>query len=162
MEEIKRITSFTVNHERLRPGFYVSRRDGDVNTYDLRTRTPNAGDYMDNISMHSVEHMFATFARNSQYAEHVIYFGPMGCRTGFYFLMRDVSDREAYELTKEILEKVLEYEGPVFGASPMECGNYRELDLGAAKRECRRYLDALTAREESLGSKADVLFKYEE
>ena len=83
---LNRIASFTVDHDRLEPGIYVSRRDGDVTTYDLRTRKPNAGDYMDNRTMHSVEHMFATFVRNSEIRDSVIYFGPMGCQTGFYFL----------------------------------------------------------------------------
>lgn len=158
MESITKIASFTVNHEKLRPGFYVSRRDGDVNTYDLRTRVPNAGDYMDNLTVHSVEHMFATFARNSEYSERVIYFGPMGCRTGFYFLLRGVTDSEAYFLTKRVLSEILDYEGEVFGKSPLECGNYRELDLGAAKRECRRYLSALEERERA--GMCD--FRYEE
>ena len=76
MKEIKQITSFSVDHDFIVPGFYVSRRDGDVNTYDLRTRRPNCGDYMDNLTMHSVEHMLATFLRNSEYSDRVIYFGP--------------------------------------------------------------------------------------
>ena len=90
---MKRIASFTVDHDKLGPGIYVSRRDGDVTTYDLRTRKPNAGEYMDNRTMHSVEHMFATFIRNSEIADSVIYFGPMGCQTGFYLLTRDVPDK---------------------------------------------------------------------
>ena len=80
---MERIASFTVDHTKLKPGIYVSRVDGDVTTYDLRTRTPNAGDYMDNVTMHTVEHLFATYVRNSRIGKDVIYFGPMGCRTGF-------------------------------------------------------------------------------
>ena len=83
-----RIASFSVDHDFIVPGMYISRIDGDVTTYDLRTRKPNSGDYMDNVTMHTVEHMMATFLRNSAIAGDVIYFGPMGCRTGFYLLVR--------------------------------------------------------------------------
>ena len=92
MNDIQRITSFTVDHDKITEGIYVSRIDGDVVTYDLRTRIPNAGDYMDNLTMHSLEHMFATYVRNSEIGDRVIYFGPMGCRTGFYLLMRGSTD----------------------------------------------------------------------
>ena len=143
---LNRIASFTVDHDRLEPGIYVSRRDGDVTTYDLRTRKPNAGDYMDNRTMHSVEHMFATFVRNSEIRDSVIYFGPMGCQTGFYLLTRDVPDERVLEIVKDVLRKILAYEGPVFGASRKECGNYRNLDLGDAKRECARYLEILDGK----------------
>ena len=138
-----RIASFAVDHDLLEPGIYVSRRDGDVTTYDLRTRKPNAGDYMDNRVMHSVEHMFATFIRNSDIADSVIYFGPMGCQTGFYLLTRNVPDEKVLETVLDVLKKILAYEGPVFGASRKECGNYRNLDLEDAKRECARYLAVL-------------------
>ena len=141
-----RIASFTVDHDLLTPGIYVSRRDGDITTYDLRTRTPNAGDYMDNRTMHSVEHMFATFVRNSEIRDRVVYFGPMGCQTGFYLLTRGVPDEEVLAVTKDVLGKILAYEGPVFGASRKECGNDQNLDLGDAKRECARYLAVLTSK----------------
>ena len=91
MKEIQRITSFSVDHDKLIPGIYISRVDGDITTFDLRTRTPNAGEYMDNVTMHSVEHMFATYVRNSEIKDDVIYFGPMGCRTGFYLLTGGMS-----------------------------------------------------------------------
>lgn len=140
---IERITSFTVDHDLLTPGIYISRVDGDVTTYDLRTRTPNAGSYMDNAAMHSVEHMFATFIRNSAIASSVLYFGPMGCQTGFYLLVRDEKPETVLAAVRETLEKILAYDGPVFGASRKECGNYRNLDLALAKAECRAYLDVL-------------------
>ncbi|MGN1082235.1 MAG: S-ribosylhomocysteine lyase [Candidatus Avispirillum sp.] len=149
-----KIASFTVDHDFIRPGMYVSRTDGDTVTYDLRTRRPNAGDYMDNITMHSVEHMFATYARGGRLGERVIYFGPMGCRTGFYLIMRDRDRRDDYEYVKETLEKIIAHDGEMFGASPKECGNYRELDIEAAKREAARYLRALKEREEA--GKADL------
>jgi S-ribosylhomocysteine lyase len=140
---MERIKSFTIDHNLLEPGFYISREDGDVVTYDLRTRKPNAGDYMSNLAMHSVEHMFATFVRNSRFASDVVYFGPMGCQTGFYLLVRNQKPADVFAVTKEVLEQILSYEGPVFGASAVECGNYRNLDLAAAKDECRAYLKVL-------------------
>lgn len=140
MEKIK---SFQINHNILEPGFYISREDDNVITYDLRTRKPNAGDYMDNATMHSLEHMFATYSRNSAVADKVVYFGPMGCQTGFYFLVKDLAPVEVFELTIEILEDILAYEGPVFGASAIECGNYANLDLSLAKKEAAKYLEVL-------------------
>ena len=157
MKEIKQITSFSVDHDFIVPGFYVSRRDGDVNTYDLRTRRPNCDDYMDNLTMHSVEHMLATFLRNSEYSDRVIYFGPMGCQTGFYLLMRDTTNEEAYALVKDILKKTIEHDGKMFGDTRKECGNYKDLSLESAKLECERYLNALVEREKA--GKAD--FKYD-
>ena len=138
---MNRIASFSVDHDYIVPGVYVSRIDEDVTTYDLRTRKPNTGDLMDNASMHSVEHMFATFARNSSMGGRIIYFGPMGCQTGFYLLVRDADNREVLELIRTVLGQILEYEGEVFGASRKECGNYISLDLSKAKAECARYLE---------------------
>ena len=143
---MERIKSFQINHNILEPGFYISREYDNVITYDLRTRKPNAGDYMDNATMHSLEHMFATYARNSAVTDKVIYFGPMGCQTGFYFLVKDLAPVEVFELTKQILKDILDYEGPVFGASAIECGNYANLDLALAKTEAEKYLAVLTAQ----------------
>ena len=143
METIK---SFQIDHNKLAPGFYISRQDGDIITYDLRTRKPNAGDYMSNIAMHSLEHMFATFARNSDIAEDVVYFGPMGCQTGFYFIVKNQDPRRVFDLTKEILEKIIAHDGEVFGASAVECGNYKNLDIMEAKAECERYKKVLDAQ----------------
>ena len=154
---MKKIASFTVDHDLLDPGIYVSRVDGDLTTYDLRTRKPNGGDYMDSTTMHTVEHMFATYVRNSEIKDSVIYFGPMGCRTGFYLLMRDTTNEEAYALVKDILKKTVDHDGKMFGDTKKECGNYKDLSLESAKQECARYLTALIERE-NLG-KAD--FKYD-
>ncbi len=143
MNTPQKIASFTVNHDYILPNIYVSRIDGDVTTYDLRTRVPNKGDYMDNITMHSVEHMFATYVRSSNIGKSVLYFGPMGCRTGFYLLVRDADNLTVLEVVRDTLKKIISHEGEIFGKSRVECGNYLELDLECAKAECRRYLAAL-------------------
>ena len=140
---MERIKSFTINHDILMPGFYISRVDGDITTYDMRTRRPNMGNYMSDLTMHSVEYMFATYIRNSEIADDVVYFGPMGCQTGFYLLIRNADDKQVFEITKKVLQEILDHEGPVFGASAVECGNYRNLELAAAKEECRTYLEVL-------------------
>ena len=131
---MERITSFCVDHDKIGKGIYVSRIDGDITTYDMRTRIPNAGEYMDNVTMHSVEHMFATYVRNSAIGERVIYFGPMGCRTGFYLLVRDTPKEVVRDTVLDVLQKIVAHEGAMFGQSRKECGNYRELELSAAKR----------------------------
>ena len=146
MNEIQRITSFTVDHDKITEGIYLSRIDGDVVTYDLRTRIPNVGDYMDNLTMHSLEHMFATYVRNSEIGGEVIYFGPMGCRTGFYLLVRAMPHERVLTIVKDVLAKIIEHDGAMFGASQKECGNYRELSLDAAKTEAARYLEKLNSK----------------
>lgn len=143
MENIAKITSFTVDHTKITPGIYVSRIDGDITTYDMRTRKPNAGDYMSDLTMHSVEHMFATYVRNSEIGDSVIYFGPMGCQTGFYFLARGLDPETVLRVTKDVLRRIIAHTGPMFGASEVECGNYRNLSVDAAKAEAARYLDIL-------------------
>ena len=144
---MNRIKSFTINHNVLVPGFYISREDGDVITYDLRTRKPNAGDYMDNARMHSLEHMFATYVRNSEMGEDVVYFGPMGCQTGFYLLVRSAqSPKEVFAMTKKVLKQIIDHEGEVFGASAIECGHYENLSLEAARMEDKLYLEVLEAQ----------------
>lgn len=153
MKEVKKIASFEVNHNLLREGIYVSRIDGDITTFDLRTRVPNAGDYMDNLTMHSLEHMFATYVRSSEIADKVIYFGPMGCQTGFYLLVRDAENGEVLEVVKRTLNRIINHDGDMFGQSAIECGNYKNLDLTAAKLEAKRYLDILESKENN--------FKYE-
>lgn len=141
---MNRIKSFTINHNLLMPGFYISREDGDVITYDLRTRKPNAGDYMDNATMHSLEHMFATYIRNSEMGNEVVYFGPMGCQTGFYLLVRNSrSPKEVFAMTKEVLRQIYDHKGEVFGKSAIECGHYENLSLAAAKAEAATYLAVL-------------------
>ena len=140
---MEKIASFTVDHRFIKEGIYISRKDGDITTYDLRMRKPNTGDLMDNSSIHSFEHMFATFARNSSVADKIIYAGPMGCQTGFYLLVRDACDEEVICLVKDILKKITEYKGEIFGNSEIECGNYKNLDLAVAQKEAMLYLEKI-------------------
>ena len=149
---MERIASFNVDHDKITKGIYISRIDGDITTYDMRTRVPNMGDYMSNITMHSVEHMFATYVRNSEIGKNVIYFGPMGCRTGFYLLVRDTAPEKVAKVVKEVLALIRDHKGEMFGASRQECGNYRELDLDSAKKEAAEYLAILES--------SDITFKY--
>ena len=154
MDNLTRIASFSVNHDFIDEGIYVSRIDGDVTTYDMRTRVPNAGDYMDNLTMHSLEHMFATYIRNSEIGESVIYFGPMGCQTGFYLLVRNADNEAVLSAVIGVLEAIINHSAEMPGAAREECGNYKNLDTYAAKAEAARYLSVLKSR------KCD--FKYRE
>ena len=149
MENVRRISSFSVDHNLIDEGIYISRIDGDITTYDMRTRKPNMGDYMDNITMHSVEHMFATYIRNSNIGGDVIYFGPMGCRTGFYLLVRNADNAQVLAELKAVLAKIAFDSTEMFGATRVECGNYLELSLDSAKIEAKRYLDILNSREQT-------------
>ena len=147
MDNLTRIASFSVNHDYIDEGIYISRIDGDITTYDMRTRKPNCGDYMDNVTMHTVEHLFATYVRNSDIGASVIYFGPMGCQTGFYLLVREADNSETLEVILDTLQKIVDHTGEMFGNTRRECGNYKNLDLDAAKREAKRMLDYLTTHE---------------
>ncbi len=132
---MKKIASFTVNHDKLEKGMYISRIDGDIVTYDIRMKKPNKGDYLENAAMHTFEHLFATYARNTKYADSIIYVGPMGCRTGFYFLVRDkISHKEALEIIQESFDFIKQFEGEIPGAARQECGNYLEHNLAGAKK----------------------------
>lgn len=140
---MKKIASFTVDHTKLDEGIYISRVDGDITTYDLRMRKPNTDDLLSNSAMHSLEHMFATMVRNSEMADKVIYFGPMGCQTGFYLLMRTSEHGAVVELIKNVLERIVEYDGEMPGNSEIECGNYRNLSVQAAKDEASLYYNKI-------------------
>lgn len=144
---MEKITSFTVDHRFITPGIYVSRIDGDITTYDLRTRRPNCGDFMDDKIMHTFEHLFATYIRNSDISNRVIYFGPMGCATGFYLLVRNSVNTETFEIVKEVLGKIIAHKGEVFGKSEIECGNYKTLNLESAVCEAKRYLNILNSNQ---------------
>ena len=149
MDSIARIASFSIDHDKLLPGLYVSRVDGDITTYDMRCRRPNTGDLLDNSTLHSLEHMFATYIRNGELRSQIVYFGPMGCQTGFYLLVRNADNAAVLAEVKRTCERILAHEGPVFGAARKECGNYRNLSLEAAKTEAARYLAELNTREQT-------------
>ena len=146
---MEKITSFTIDHIHLQPGVYVSRKDpvGDrmVTTFDLRITSPNEGPVMNTAEIHAMEHLAATFLRNHrQWKEDVLYFGPMGCRTGFYLLMKgDLSSQEILPLVTECFCFIRDYEGEIPGASAKDCGNYLDMNLPAAKWWAKRYAQLL-------------------
>ena len=146
--KMKKIASFTINHEKLLPGLYVSRRDTRdgvaVTTFDLRFRAPNKEPVMDVPALHTIEHLGATFFRNGEGSEDVVYFGPMGCRTGFYLLLfGEVSAADALDRVLAMCDFILSYEGDIPGASAVECGNYSEQSLPMAKYYVSLYREAL-------------------
>lgn len=133
---MEKIASFTIDHTILPKGMYLSRTDANTITYDIRTRRPNVEQVMENGAIHTLEHLFATYVRNSDVADKIVYFGPMGCRTGFYFITLDtLSKADAITLTKNALAFCAAFEGEVPGVSPEECGNYRDHNLALAKQE---------------------------
>lgn len=140
---MNKIESFKINHLKLEPGFYVSRKDGDITTFDMRFVKPYSGSLLSNSEMHSFEHMFATYIRNSEISEEVIYFGPMGCQTGFYLLIRNADYNTVLSVVKNTLKKITAHSGDVFGNSEIECGNCYSLNLDAAKKISLQYLEIL-------------------
>ena len=140
---MKKITSFTVDHNKLDRGIYVSRIDGDITTFDMRFIKPNTPPFLPNPVMHTIEHLFATYSRNSELAEQVIYFGPMGCRTGFYFLVRDMDNETALGLIKDTIKKCIDHEGDIPGNSKAECGNYLEHDVEGAHNALLNYYEVI-------------------
>ncbi|MBR3295511.1 MAG: S-ribosylhomocysteine lyase [Clostridia bacterium] len=152
---MKQIASFKINHDVLEKGMYVSRIDGDVITYDVRLKVPNMGDYLSTGAMHTIEHLFATYVRNTKYTDSIIYVGPMGCRTGFYFLTRDdIAKEKAIDLVKESMAFIRDFEGEIPGSKKRECGNYLDHDLPEAKRVAEDMLCVL-----SDWSEKDMVYK---
>lgn len=144
--DLKLIKSFQIDHDKLKPGMYISRIDGtngNIVTYDLRLKTPNQGDYLENPALHTIEHLFATFVRSSDKADNIIYFGPMGCRTGFYFITRDLSDEDVVALVKSAFSFIVKFKGKIPGTDRKECGNYLEHDLVGAIYEAETYSKVL-------------------
>lgn len=142
---MQKIASFKVNHDTLEKGMYISRIDGDVVTYDIRMKRPNAGDYLQISAAHTVEHLFATYARNSRFGDKILYVGPMGCRTGFYLLVRDtLAHTDAIELVKESMAFIRDFEGEIPGNKKEECGNYLDHDLAGAKAIGREMSEVLS------------------
>lgn len=143
---MEKITSFTIDHLKLIPGVYVSRVDHveghPVTTFDLRMTSPNDEPVMNTAEMHTIEHLAATFLRNhSDYGSKTIYFGPMGCRTGFYLLLSgSYTSRDIVPLMQEMFSFIADFEGEVPGASAKDCGNYLDMNLPMAKYLARKYL----------------------
>ena len=140
---MQRIPSFSIDHTRLLRGVYLSRQDDDVITWDVRMKEPNHGDYMSTAVMHTIEHLFATYARNSQYKDGIIYIGPMGCRTGCYFLTRGLTNAQVYDCILKSFEFMATYQGDIPGAREEECGNYRDHDLAGCNKEAAEYVEVL-------------------
>lgn len=141
---MERIASFCVDHTKLDRGMYLSRQDGDVLTWDIRMKRPNHGDYLSTGAAHTLEHLFATYARNSAFQDSVIYVGPMGCRTGFYLLLAgSVTSAEALPLVTDCFRFIRDYRGQVPGASPKDCGNYLDMNLSMANYWADRYVSVL-------------------
>lgn len=144
---MEKIASFTINHIKLQPGIYVSRKDKvgaeTLTTFDLRMTSPNEEPVMNTAEVHTIEHLGATFLRNHpDYKEKTVYFGPMGCRTGFYLILAgDYESRDIVPLMTEMYEFICDYKDEVPGASPMDCGNYLDMNLPMANYLAARYLD---------------------
>ena len=143
---MEKIASFTIDHTRLLPGVYVSRRDGQgdgrVTTFDLRLTAPNREPVMDTPAIHTIEHLGATFLRSGAQRDRIVYFGPMGCRTGFYLVVfGELTSEKILPLVRELFEFVADFEGDVPGAAPEECGNYLDQNLPMANWLARRYLN---------------------
>ena len=140
---MEKIASFTVDHTKFGPGMYVSRVDGDIVTYDVRMKKPNSGDYLDVAGAHTIEHLFATYVRNTEFGDNIIYFGPMGCRTGFYFLTRSLSDSYCIQLIKDAFAFIADFWGSIPGAAMSECGNWRDHNLLQAKEDAKQFLEII-------------------
>ena len=145
---MEKIASFTIDHIKLQPGVYVSRKDHIgaevITTFDLRMCAPNREPVMNTAEMHTIEHLGATYLRNCEYKSDVVYFGPMGCRTGFYLLMfNELESEDIYELVNSMCKYILNFEGEIPGARKEECGNYSEQNLDMAKYYVKKYLDEL-------------------
>lgn len=152
---MERIASFCVDHTKLVPGVYLSRVDGDIMTWDVRFKYPNQGDYIEVPAAHTVEHLFATYARNSEYKDGVIYVGPMGCRTGFYFITRGLTDQQVLDCIKESFRFMATYNDVIPGTTAPECGNYLEHDLEGCHKEAKAFLKVV----EGLTTE-DMRYKY--
>ena len=144
---MEKIASFTIDHIKLQPGIYVSRRDHigaeTVTTFDLRVTSPNEEPVMNTAEAHAIEHLGATYLRNDpQWKDRIVYFGPMGCRTGFYLLMAgDLDSRDIVEPVTRMWEFIRDYEGEIPGAAAKDCGNYLDMSLPMAKYVAKRHLE---------------------
>ena len=144
---MEKIASFQKDHDKLMPGFYLSGMANGVSTFDLRFKKPNQGDFIAQPALHSIEHIMATVLRNGGHKNDIVYFGPMGCRTGFYLLTVNMDEKTVRNTLKEALAAALDFDS-VPGAEKAECGNYLEHDLNGAKKECAEYLRLLEGQDD--------------
>lgn len=144
---MEKIASFQKDHDKLMPGFYLSGTANGVSTFDLRFKKPNQGDFIAQPALHSIEHIMATVLRNGGHKNDIVYFGPMGCRTGFYLLTVNMDEKTVRNTLKEALAAALDFDS-VPGAEKAECGNYLEHDLNGAKKECAEYLRLLEEQDD--------------
>mgnify|MGYP001029432042 FL=1 len=138
-----KIESFKVDHTKMSQGMYISRVDDDIVTYDIRIAKPNTPPFLEDAGLHSFEHLFASFVRNSAHRKNIIYVGPMGCRTGFYLLVRGISHQAALNLVKDAMDYIANFEGPLPGSTEAECGNYLCHDVNAAKQYAKIMVEVL-------------------
>lgn len=130
---MQKIKSFEVDHTKLDVGMYISRVDDDIVTYDIRMVKPNTPPFLESAGLHTFEHLFATYVRNSEFSKNIVYAGPMGCRTGFYFLTRKMSHQDAINLVRRAMNFIANFDGEIPGATEKECGNYLEHNLKMAR-----------------------------
>lgn len=139
-----KIASFTVDHTNLKKGMYTSRVDfGDIVSYDIRMKEPNKGDYLSTGAGHTLEHLFATYARNSRWADTIIYVGPMGCRTGCYLVVKGLPSESAIQLVQEAMRFIADFSGEIPGNKAEECGNYQDHDMPAARQVAAEMVSVL-------------------
>lgn len=140
--KMERIKSFCVDHTKLKKGIYLSRLDGDLYTWDIRMTEPNNEPALDPKAAHAIEHIGATLLRNSSVADKIVYFGPMGCMTGFYLITRDLDMLASVPVIMDTFKKIADWEGEIPGAKPEECGNYTYMDLEGAKAAAKHFINA--------------------
>lgn len=138
---MERITSFSVDHTKLKKGVYISRVDDDLTTFDIRMCTPNIDTPLDPKAAHTIEHIGATLLRNGQYKDHIIYFGPMGCMTGFYLITKDLDFDLIKKIVKDVFTQIMNWDQEIPGAKAEECGNYSYMDLDKAKKASRFFIE---------------------
>ena len=135
--------SFGIDYNILKKGIYISKIDDDITTYDIRMKEPNRNEYLTNSAIHTIEHIFRAYIRNAEFSDNIIYFGPMGSRTGFYLITKSLTDKYSIEFIKDAFEHVAEFWGRIPAASPKECGNCLEHNLPQAKEEAKEFLETI-------------------
>ena len=140
---MKQIPSSGIDYNVLKKGIYLSRIDDDITTYDIRMKLPNRGEYLTNSALHTIEHIFTDYVRGTEFGDSIIYFGPMGSRTGFYFITRRLSDNYSLQLIKDAFQHIADFWGKIPNASPEECGNCLEHNLPQAKEEAKKFLEII-------------------